>query len=161
MRGPRGNLNLERTMERVQNALAPWIHHGGGGFNRFAHSAGPTCIVVWPHGGLVVWFSHPRRDAGAPKTAVVFSIRNLEGLGAFLAVPISAQNDFQTHSDFAISGPQNNNFLAGVSGGTIRNELSAHPYSWLTLFSSELLALFWGLVGVFRGPVPYASPRSR
>ena len=130
-------------------------------FNRFAHSAGPTCIVVWPHGGLVVWFSHPGRDAGAPKTAVVFSIRNLEGLGAFLAVPISAQNDFQTHSDFAISGPQNNNFLAGVSGGTIRNELSAHPYSWLTLFSSEVLALFWGLVGVFRGPVPYASPRSR
>ena len=41
MRGPRGNLNLERTMKRTWSALAPWIHHGGGGFNRFAHSAGP------------------------------------------------------------------------------------------------------------------------
>ena len=55
---PGENLNLERTMKRVRYVLAPWIHHGGGGFNRFAHSAGPFvglfgCLVVWLFGFFV------------------------------------------------------------------------------------------------------------
>ena len=36
---PGGNL-FGRHPETIRHALTPWIHHGGGGFNRFAHSAG-------------------------------------------------------------------------------------------------------------------------
>ena len=40
---------LERTesTELIQHASPPWLNHGGGGFNRFAHSAGLGTVEQW------------------------------------------------------------------------------------------------------------------
>ena len=52
------------TIENLQLFCLARLNHGGGGFNRSAHSAGPIYRLVWSVGCLAVWLFgsfRPRR----------------------------------------------------------------------------------------------------
>ena len=137
---------MERTMKRIYNALAPWIHHGGGGFNRFAHSAGPICMVAWSFGGLVVWLFPSWKGCG----------RAEDGRRFFNPVALPRRSATAPEQ----LGCQVNCWMGGLSGGPFPAQNYSHPtpkIAYLGIPKLQILNGFGGRFGLQSGP-PLTQP---